>query len=244
MDECEKNGSHSRRVLPSFSPFRTSSNSPRLPSARWPTGSPPLLTMKRLKFRPLPPLELLNERLRIVEIPPGKYGEWSGLVWQVNRGPARVGSVAGCLSQNPGNPKRKDWKVRIDGVDYLASRVIYYTATGEDPGEAQVDHEDQNWLNNNAWKLRLDVDRSVQQVNSPKPRNNTSGVVDVCWDKSNGKWMAKVSEDGKLKYLGRYNCKIEAARVVNEKWIEMEWDKKGRELNDLKNINCNCRSCV
>lgn len=194
--------------------------------------------------RPLPPLELLNERLRIIEIPPEKFGVCSGLVWKVSRGCQRAGSMAGCLGQHSINPERKDWRVKVDGIMYSASRVIYYMTTGEDPGAAQVDHEDQNWLNNNAWNLRLDVDGSVQKVNLPKRRDNTSGVVGVSWHKSSGKWSARVLEDGKRKYLGIYNCKTEAARVVNEKWIEMGWDKKGRELNDLESIECSCECCV
>jgi hypothetical protein len=132
----------------------------------------------------------------------------------------------------------------VDGAHYLASRIIYYITTGEDPGDVQVDHIDQNWLNNNAWNLRLDVDGSVQAVNSPKRRSNTSGVVGVSWHKSSGKWMAQVDENGKRKYLGIYNCKREAARVVNDKWVELGWDKLGRELNDLESVECNCECCV
>lgn len=197
------------------------------------------------KFNRLPPIERLNELLKVVEVPPEKYGVCSGLVWRVKRnGTKGVGSVAGSLRQNPNNPKRKDWDVQIDGVKYFASRVIYYMTTGEDPGDVEVDHEDQNWLNNNAWNLRLDVDGDVQKVNRPKYRNNTSGVVGVSWSKSSGKWRARILENGINKYLGLYSCKVEAARVVNEKWIEMEWDKKGRELNDLESIECNCECCV
>ena len=195
--------------------------------------------------RPLPPLERLHELLKVVEIPEDKYGIWSGLVWKVRRnGTKGVGSVAGTLRKNPHNPKRKDWLVMVDGVNYLASRVIYYTATGEDPGDIQVDHEDQNWLNNNAWNLRLDVDGNVQQVNKPKRRDNTSGVVGVSWHKLARKWRAQVQANGKRRNLGTYNCKIEAARVVNDKWVEMGWDKLGRDLNDLESIECSCECCV
>jgi hypothetical protein len=195
--------------------------------------------------RPLPPLERLNELLKVVEVPPEKYGVCSGLVWKVSRrNRQRAGSVAGTPQQAKTNPKRKDWAVKVDGIQYLASRVIYYMTTGEDPGDVQVDHEDQNWLNNNAWNLRLDVDGSVQPINRPKYRSNTSGVVGVSWDKSKGKWMAYAQVNGKRKTLGRYNCKAEAARVVNEKWIEMGWDKLGRELNDLESIECSCECCV
>lgn len=197
------------------------------------------------KFRPLPPLERLNQLLKVVEIPEEKYGVWSGLVWKVWRGgTAQAGSVAGSLRQHPTSPKRKDWRVSVDWVDYYASRVVYYMTTGEDPGDVEVDHEDQNWLNNNSWNLRLDVDGSVQPVNRPKQRSNTSGVVGVSWEKSRGKWVAKVRENGKKRHLGYFVCKAEAARVVNDKWIEMGWDKKGRELNDLESIECSCECCV
>jgi hypothetical protein len=196
------------------------------------------------KFRPLPPIERLNELLKVVEIPEDKFGIWSGLVRKVNRGGRRTGSVAGTPHQDTTNPERKDWEVRIDRVSYFASRVIYYMTTGEDPGDAQVDHIDQNWLNNNAWNLRLDVDGSVQQVNRPKFKNNTSGIVGVSWDKSRGKWKAQVNENKKRKNLGYFVCKIEAARVVNDKWVENKWDKKGRQLNDLESVKCNCECCV
>jgi hypothetical protein len=200
--------------------------------------------MNKQKFRPLPPIKRLNELLEVVEIPPEKYGQWSGLIRKVSRVSARAGSVAGCLQQSPTNPKRKHWVVRVDGVKYYAPRVIYYMTTGEDPGDVQVDHEDKNWLNNNSWNLRLDVDGDVQPVNRPKYRNNTSGVVGVYWNKSRGKWRACVRENGKQKHLGYFVCKTEAARVVNEKWIEMGWQKKGRELNDLESIECSCECCV
>lgn len=196
------------------------------------------------KFNPLPPLERLRELFEIVEIPEDRFGERSGLVRKVSRGNQRAGGVAGNLRQHSSNPERKDWVVRLDGVNYYASRVIYCMATGEDPGDVEVDHEDKNWLNNNSWNLRLDVDGSVQKVNRSKYKNNTSGVVGVYWNKSSGKWMAQVNENGKRKNLGRFTCKIEATRVVNDKWIEMGWDKKGRELNDLESVECSCECCV
>jgi hypothetical protein len=113
---------------------------------------------------PLPPLERLNELLEVVEIPEDKFGEWSGLVWKVSRGgtAVRVGSRAGRLMRRKNRPERLDWQAEVDGVAYYVSRVIYYMAYGKDPGDAEVDHKDQNWLNNNAWNLRLDVDGDIQ----------------------------------------------------------------------------------
>ena len=193
------------------------------------------------KFRPLPPLERLSEQLEVVEIPPDKYGVWSGLVWKVNkrgRG-ARIGSAAGTPGRCNTNPDRIDWKVWVDGVQYLASRIIYFMTYGKDPGESEVDHKDQNWLNNNAENLRLDVNGGIQDVNKPMQRNNTSGAVGVSWYGMYKKWRAVV----KKKHIGYFACKIAAARIVNEKWKELGWVEVGRKLNDLEAIQCDCLAC-
>lgn len=196
------------------------------------------------KFRPLPPLERLNELLEVVEIPEDKFGEWSGLVWKVSRGgKANAGSVVGWPNLNSKSSDRFDWRVRVDGVCYLASRVIYFMTHGEDPGDVQVDHEDRNWLNNNVSNLRLDVG-GVQQANRSMLQTNTSGVTGVYWNKEARRWRAYARVEDKPKHLGSFTCKIEAARVVNEKWIELGWIEKGRKLNDLEIIECDCESCM
>jgi len=197
------------------------------------------------KFKPLPPLERLNELLEVVEIPEDKFGEWSGLVWKVKRNGTRgIGSMVGHLMRPKNRPDRLDWRAEVDGVHYMASRVIYYMTYGEDPGDVQVDHEDRNTLNNNAWNLRLDVDGGIQGVNKGISRSNTSGVVGVTWNKNARKWQAYVKIESKKKHLGYFICKLEAARVANEKWIELGWIELGRQLNDLESIECTCESCV
>jgi len=196
------------------------------------------------KYKPMPPLERLNALFEVVEIPPDKFGKWSGLVWKVNRrGPVRAGSVAGHPRPHTENPDRVDWRVGVDGVLYFVSRVIYYMTRGEDPGDVQVDHKDQNWLNNNPGNLRLDVKGAIQEVNRPMRRDNTSGAVGVSWHKGTGKWTAQVWIKGKKTHLGMFTCKIEAARVVRDKWIELGWHELGRKLPDLDKVQCGCSCC-
>lgn len=197
------------------------------------------------KYKPLPPLERLNELLEVVEIPPEKYGGWSGLVWKTDRkGGAKAASVAGYQLATNRTPDRGDWMVKVDGVKYAASRLIYYMTTGTDPDSGQIDHIDRNWLNNNASNLRLDIDGSIQNVNRSVFRTSVSGVTGVIWNKREQKWQAQVKAKGKLKYLGLFTCKVEASRVVRDKWIELGWDKLGRKLPDLDKIECGCRHCV
>jgi hypothetical protein len=195
------------------------------------------------QYKPMPPLERLNELLEIVEIPECKFGKWSGLIRKVGYGSRQAGSVAGTLQRDSRTQDRVDWRVNVDGARYLASRVIYYMTYCEDPGNLQVDHKDKNSLNNNASNLRLDIDRSIQQVNRSVQRNNTSGVVGVSWYKQTNKWVTHMRIGGKLKNLGYYHCKLKAARVIRNKWIEFGWDDLGRELPDLKTVICDCGAC-
>ena len=192
------------------------------------------------KYNPMPPLERLRELLEVVELPSDNFGELSGLVWKVRRrGIAKAGSVAGSPRPDSGNPKRVDWIVGIDGSVYVVSRVIYFMAYGEDPGDIEVDHKDQNSLNNNVWNLRLDVNGSIQEINKPTRRDNVSGVVGVSQRKETRKWRAAASK----KHLGYFTCKTEAAHAVNEKWRELGWIELGRKLNDLDAIECDCGKC-
>jgi len=196
------------------------------------------------KYKPMPPFERLHKLFEVVSISPSQYGIHSGLVWKVNRtGTAKAGSMAGTKRPALCNPGRVNWIVGVDGSQYFVSRIIYYMTYGEDPGNIQVDHKDQNWLNNNSGNLRL-ANSDTQKINSPMYRNNTSGVTGVTWNKTTKKWMAQTRLQGKHTYLGYYTCKVEAARVVRDKWIEFGWDKLGRELPDLDKLECGCHHCA
>lgn len=146
--------------------------------------------------------------------------------------------MAGTKKPDPRKPDRFDWAVEVEGKKYLASRVIYLMASGVDPGEFEIDHEDRNSLNNNVGNLRL-FTSSPQQHNRKPPSSNTSGAVGVHWD--NGKWRARLWHEGEHFYLGRHTCKIKAAHAYNNKVIELGLDKIGKPLNDLEAIACDCK---
>jgi len=194
------------------------------------------------KHRPLPPIERLNELLEIVPIPKSQFEIQSGLVWKVSQGRQRAGSVAGTKKPHPSRQGRFDWQVKVAGRLYYVSRVIYFMANSVDPGEFQVDHEDQNPMNNNIWNLRLGDD-SLQKHNRGPRLDNTSGAVGVSWKKSARKWIAAIRNNQKRTYLGLYICKIEASLAYNNKVIELGLDKIGKPLNDLETLECNCAQC-
>jgi hypothetical protein len=190
--------------------------------------------------RPLPAFERLHELLEIVPIAESQYGTHSGLIWKVRRkGTKGIGSVAGSPKPHPKDPARIDWKVMIDGTNYFASRIIFMLMRGFDPGELTIDHEDQNSLNNNVWNLRI-ADHVLQANNRKQGSTNSSGATGVSWNKDRGKWRVQLRCGSKNRFLGRYTCLIEAARVWNNKVIELGFDTLGKPLNDLEALSCSC----
>ena len=69
------------------------------------------------------------------------------------------------------------------------------------------------------------------------PKNNTSGIKGVTWNKNHKKWEAYISIHRKRKYLGNYDDLEEAqhARLAEEKYFTPLISQKKRLEND--NIN-------
>ena len=187
----------------------------------------------------LPAYERLHQLFEIVPIAEFEFGIQSGLVWKVNRGGRKVGSVAGSKRPDSRKPDRFDWRVAVDDRGYLAARVIYLMATAVDPGELTVDHIDRNSLNNNIDNLRL-ADNFLQGHNRNQGGNNTSGATGVYRHKAAGKWCAAIRYSGRNIYLGIFTCIIEAASVYNAKAIELGFADLGKPLNDLNALTCDC----
>ena len=194
------------------------------------------------KHKPLPPLERLNELFEVVPIEPPQFGVQSGLIWKVRRGNRRAGSVAGSLHPSTNKPGRFDWRSSVSYQNYFVSRIIYFMVSGVDPGVLEVDHEDRNPFNNNAENLRLGC-KSLQTHNQSIRKNNTSGVVGVCWSKPHSKWVVRLANNNESLSLGYFTCKVEAARTYNKKVLDLGLDKLGKPLNNLEVINCGCSVC-
>lgn len=81
-------------------------------------------------------------------------------------------------------------------------------------GKLDIDHKDNNGLNNQRNNLRV-ATRS-QQVANAGPRNtNKCGLKGVSWHKQARKWRAVIMVGAKQKYLGCYVDKEEAARAYD-----------------------------
>lgn len=83
---------------------------------------------------------------------------------------------------------------------------------------------------------------NVRNLTAKVPKNNTSGVKGVHWDKSRQKWVAQIEFKGKHYYLGRYSKKEDAIsirKLAEEKlfgnfleWFAETFPEKWNNINN------------
>jgi AP2 domain len=123
------------------------------------------------------------------------------------------------------------WQARLDkknGRFYAVrsetlngkKRVIWMHHEVLPISHGQIDHIDQNGLNNTESNLRHST-YSQNQCNRGKQVNNTSGFKGVTWNKRLKKWVAQIGIDGSKKHIGVYGQLIEAAIAWNKTAIEL-----------------------
>ncbi len=103
--------------------------------------------------------------------------------------------------------------INIRPRKFLAHRVAMIMS-GYDVSESLVDHINGNPSDNRLCNLRL-ASHSMNGRNGRMRSTNTSGVSGVCWDKSVGKWHARVYIDPyKSKTLGVFEDMDDARAAV------------------------------
>lgn len=97
------------------------------------------------------------------------------------------------------------------GTTVLMHRVIMNAPSG-----MMVDHRDGNTLNNQRSNLRV-CTRAQNMWNAKPSRNSTSSVKGVGFNRTSGKWIARVSVNGERKQVGTFSDKqsaIDACRIA------------------------------
>lgn len=117
----------------------------------------------------------------------------------------KVGDVAGWREPN------RYTRINIKGKLYYAHRLAFLYMTGR-WSENDIDHINGK-KSDNAWVNLREATRSQNFYNRGISSNNTTGVKGVSWDKAREKFAAKISVDGKLKNIGRFD-NIEDAKTA------------------------------
>lgn len=71
---------------------------------------------------------------------------------------------------------------------------------------------------------RVKPDPEASRIRNPN-RNTKSGYTGVYWEKSHGKWRAKIVASGKFHRLGSFDCKHEAARAYNAAALRLHGER-------------------
>lgn len=99
---------------------------------------------------------------------------------------------------------------RENGKNIRMHRIVLKAEPG-----AFSDHRDGNGLHNYRSNLRACTPQQ-NNLNKGKMSNGvTSKYKGVCWDKSSGKFMTKVTVGGKQRIIGRYATEDEAGLSYN-----------------------------
>lgn len=88
------------------------------------------------------------------------------------------------------------------------------------PKGMQIDHKDDNGLNNQRNNLRICTNQEnhmkMQTAKLIKGKAKTSLFKGVCFCKRTGRWAVSIKINGKNKFLGRHVSEIYAATVYND----------------------------
>jgi hypothetical protein len=146
--------------------------------------------------RPLPSVELLWERYSLNPFT-GKF---------CNRRTGRI--IHGNYVRTKGRRTRQAISIHWDGHSYCTAyaRAVFAFITGKWPIH-ELDHIDQNPLNDRPWNLR-DVTSRQNIQNRP----NFGGT----WVERKRKWQAQIRINGKVKWLGYHRTQADAVAAYWE----------------------------
>ena len=135
--------------------------------------------------------------------------------------------------------KMRKMKLSVDGRGYLEiqitnkgkrytkfiHKILAETFINNPDDKKCVDHIDRNKLNNNLNNLRW-VTISENMRNQTKHKNNKSGIIGVCFDKSRNRWIAQwYDNEGKTNFKS-FLCN----KYPNAKQLSIEYRKEMERL--------------
>jgi hypothetical protein len=101
--------------------------------------------------------------------------------------------------------------IGVDSKVYKAHRLAFLYVEGYFP-EYGLDHINRN-KSDNRWSNLRQVSQTCNMRNVKKRKNNTSGVVGVCWDSARCLWKSQIHINYKNMRLGTYESFEEAVKA-------------------------------
>lgn len=129
--------------------------------------------------------------------------ETGELFWKVHRQKVKPGQRAGTLDKSTGYRQ-----VRVHGKIIYAHRLAWALYHGTMPTR-RLDHKDGDRTNNRIANLREST-ASQNGANAKVRKDNATGLKGVRFDKSRGKYKARLRKDGQEKFLGWFETAEEA----------------------------------
>ena len=131
------------------------------------------------------------------------------IYWKKGRqGGGKAGSRAGSIWTNQTTGKQYR-RITMGCKSYSEHRLLFCFFHKSSFEGFEIDHIDQNGLNNQIENLRS-VTSEDNARNAKQREDNKSGYTGVCWDNQRQEWMARISADGRRINLGRFTKKREA----------------------------------
>tara|TARA_R110002020_G_scaffold108792_7_gene251916 strand:+ start:1088 stop:1618 length:531 start_codon:yes stop_codon:yes gene_type:complete len=159
------------------------------------------------KYKPMPPFEEVDRLLRY-EPETGK------IYWKIK--PCKyiiAGAEAGTISKDRNNTYRK---IAVNKARYQSHRIAWFLYYKEDPGEKQIDHKNNNGLDNRISNLRA-ATNTQNQYNTGINKANTTGYKGVVKNKlhshRHNPYFARAWLNGKRFHLGSFRTPEEASEA-------------------------------
>ena len=102
---------------------------------------------------------------------------------------------------------------RINGI--YSTTWMHRMIMGVKKREDEINHIDHNGLNNQKNNLRQTTHRNITIQRSVTDRKQTK-YKGISFHKPSNKWRARISVNGKTKYLGYYESAVEAAKAYDD----------------------------
>jgi hypothetical protein len=102
----------------------------------------------------------------------------------------------------------------VFGLVMLAHKVAFAIHHGRYP-ERQIDHINGDKTDNRALNLR-DVSCGENAKNKPIGKRNTSGHMNITWDRVRSQWEVRVKTEKRAVFVGRFRCLNQAVAARNE----------------------------